>query len=75
MIHQLTVMREELLYAIFLYLHKAYDSLDRYICLKILERYSVGPWAYCILCKYWDRLQMVARVAGRYGQFLKFSGG
>ena len=30
---------------IFLELHKAYDALDRDICLEILEGYSVGPQA------------------------------
>ena len=36
-------LREEVLYMIFLDLHKAYDALDRSRCLKILEGYSVGP--------------------------------
>ena len=31
--HQLAAMREEILYVIFLDLHKAYDALDRDICL------------------------------------------
>ena len=31
--HQLTSMREEFVYAIFVDLCKAYDTLDRYICL------------------------------------------
>ena len=30
-------MREEVLYVIFLDLTKAYDALDRYRCLEILE--------------------------------------
>ena len=40
---QLMALREEVLYMIFLDLHKAYDALDRSRCLKILEGYSVGP--------------------------------
>ena len=36
-------MREEVLYMIFLDLHKAYDALDMSRCLKILEGYGVGP--------------------------------
>ena len=48
MLQQLTAMREEVLYAIFLDLHKVYVALDKYICLQILEGYGVGPWAYHI---------------------------
>ena len=40
---QLVTLREEILYVIFLDLHKAYDTLDRSRCLDILEGYSVVP--------------------------------
>ena len=40
---QLEALREEVLYMIFLDLHKAYDALDRSRCLDILEGYVVGP--------------------------------
>ena len=53
------------MYIIFLYLHKAYDSLDRSRCLDILEGYGVVPQARRLLQTYWRRLTMVAR-AGRY---------
>ena len=43
LIHQLDALREEVLYVIFLDLHKAYDSLERSRCLEILEGYCVGP--------------------------------
>ena len=33
MLQQLVAMRQEVLYAIFLDLHKVYDALDRYRCL------------------------------------------
>ena len=55
-------MREEVVYAIFLYLHKVYDALYRYICLDILEGYGVGPQACRILYGYWDRLNIVSFV-------------
>ena len=45
-------MSEEVLYTIFLYLHKAYDYLYRYICLIILEGCGVGPQDCRILCVY-----------------------
>ena len=34
--HQLMPMRDEVLYAIFMYLHKSYDALDRDRCLEII---------------------------------------
>ena len=33
LLQQLATLREEVLYVIFLYLHKAYDALDRSRCL------------------------------------------
>ena len=36
LIQQLMATREEFLYEIFLYLHKAYNTLDRDMCHKIL---------------------------------------
>ena len=66
LLQKLVALREEVLYVIFLDLHKAYDSLDRSRCLKILEGYVIGPQARKILKTYWDRLTMVDRVGGYY---------
>ena len=52
-------------------LHKAYDTLDWGICLKIIVAYGVGPRAFQLLRKYWDRLTMVARAGGYFGLPLK----
>ena len=41
LLQQLAALREEVLYVIFLDLHKAYDALDRSRCLEILEWYGV----------------------------------
>ena len=43
LLQQLADLREEVLYVIFLDLHKVYDDLERSRCLDILEGYSVGP--------------------------------
>ena len=37
MLQELAALRQEILYLIFLDLHKAYAALDRYICLEILD--------------------------------------
>ena len=52
---------------IFLYLHKAYDALDRSRCLEILEGYGVGPQFRILLQTYWRRLTTVTRASGYYG--------
>ena len=57
-------MREEVLCTIFMNLHKAYDALDRYRCLDILEGYGIGPRALHLLRRYWERIQMMARAGG-----------
>ena len=42
LLQQLAALRGEVIYMIFLDLHKAYDALDRSRCLEILEGYGVG---------------------------------
>ena len=64
---RLAALGEEVLYMIFLDLHKLYDELDRSRCLDILEVYGVGPRSCRILRTYWSRLRMVARAGGYYG--------
>ena len=68
LLQQLAALREEVLYVIFLDLHKAYDALDRSRCLEILEGYGVGPKARRLLTNYWRRLTMVDRAGGYYGK-------
>ena len=43
LLQQLAALREEVMYTIFLDLHKAYDALEMSRCLEILEGYDVGP--------------------------------
>ena len=59
LLHQIAALREEVLY-----LHTAYDALDRSRCLEILEGYGVSPRSWVLLKIYWRRLTMVVR-AGR----------
>ena len=59
-------MRGEVLYEIFLDLHKDYDALDRDRCLDILTVNRVVPQALRLLQRYWDRMAMVTRVGGYF---------
>ena len=71
LLHNLASLREEVLYVIFLDLHKAYEALDRSWCLEILEGYGVGPRACWLLRTYWGRQTIVARVGGTMGKLLR----
>ena len=51
---------------IFLDIHKAYDALDRYRCLDILEGYGVVPQSRRLLQTYWRWLTMLSRAGGYY---------
>ena len=64
-LQKLATMREEVLYQIFLYLCKAYNSSDGNRCLDILEGYGVGPMFIHLLRLNWGCLIMVAK-AGAY---------
>ena len=68
LINQVAALRDAVLHAVFLDLHKAYDSLDRFRCLDILEVYDVGPRALRLLRSYWEWIKMVAQVGGYYGE-------
>ena len=56
---------------IFLDLHKEYDSLDRSMCLEILEWYGVAPLAFWLLRTYWQISPMVAKAGGYCGEAFK----
>ena len=67
MLQHMTSMQKEVIYRIFLDLHKAYDALDSRCSLDILTAYGVGPQALHILRRYWDWIYMVARAVGYFG--------
>ena len=67
LLQKLVALREEVLYMIFLDMHKAYDALDRSRCLEIMEGYGVVPKSRRLLTNYWRRLTMVARAGDYYG--------
>ena len=49
LLQQVAALREVVLRAIFLDLHKAYNSLESSICLGILEGHCMGTRALCLL--------------------------
>ena len=55
LLHNISDLRQEVLYEIFIHLHKAYDALDREQNLKIMEVYEVSPQVFRLLDQYWGR--------------------
>ena len=66
MLQQLTAVREAVLHKISMDLHKAYEALDSYMCLKILVGCGVLPRALRFLWTYWVRITMVEKAGGYY---------
>ena len=64
LLQKVAALGEEVLHEIFLDLHKAYNTLDMFRCLGILEGYGVGPRDLRLLRLYWVRLRIVARAGG-----------
>ena len=71
LIQQLTAMREEVLYEIFLDLQKACAALEWDRCLEIIKEYGVVPRALRIIQMYWKWITMIARAGGYYKPPLK----
>jgi exonuclease III len=61
---QLATIHQRPLYAIFLDLSKAYDTLDRGRTLDIMQGYGVGPNLIRILRNFWESQQTVIRQCG-----------
>ena len=72
LLQQLTSVRYAVLFEVFLYLQKAYDSLDWDRCIDIIVEYGVSPKAIRILRAYWCQITMVVRASRYYG--LPFKG-
>ena len=66
LLHKLKSMKEAVLHTIFLDLQKAYNALDWYRCLNILEVYGVGIQTLQLLQTCWIRLRMVENYGGYF---------
>ena len=53
--HQLDVLYHEPLFQVFLYVRKAYDSLEREMCMDILKGYGMVPKMARLIGHYWDK--------------------
>ena len=68
LVQQLAIVHQVPLFAVFLDLHKAYDSLDRNRTLDILAAYGVGPNTIRLLQRYWAQQRIVVRSRGYHGE-------
>ena len=76
LICQLTEIREEVLYKVFLCIKKAYDTLDHEQCMDILVGCCMGMQSEWILCNYWEKLFLVDWAGRYYGaSFNGYQGG
>ena len=67
LLQKLTVMREKVLYEVFLILQKIYYTLYWECCMVILVGYVIRPRTERVFTLYWDRLLMVSREGQYYG--------
>ena len=59
LLQQVKAMREAVLHAIFLDLHKVYNALEGSRCLTILEVYDFCSSCLRLIRRYWERIEMV----------------
>jgi exonuclease III len=72
---QLAALAQIPVFAIFLDLRKAYDSVDRERTLELLDGYGVGPNMIRLLRAYWEQQLLAARQADYYGEPFKATRG
>ena len=71
LLQQLMSMREEVLYEIFLDIHKYYDTLYHVCCIEILVEFGVGPQVLRLFQRYCYCLSMMAWYGGYFGETSK----
>ena len=72
---ELARIDEDPLLLMFLYLRKAYETLDQGSILMTLEGYGAGPHMCGILADLWERQEVVTRKNGYHGPQLKATWG
>ena len=66
MAQQLAVLPHNTLFQVFLDIHRTYNSLDRDLCLEVLNGYGMRPNLTRLLKPYWER----QRIAPKDSKFL-----
>ena len=64
-------MEQHPLYGVFVDLRKAFDTMDRTRCLKILRAYGVGPNMRRLIEAFWDHAVLTCRANGNYSRPFK----
>ncbi len=58
---QLAHIEQALFYGIFIDLKKAFDAMNRELCLLILEGHGVGPNMHHLIRHFWDKASNLCR--------------
>ena len=66
LLHQISGMRQEVMYKIFFDIHKSYNVTERGRTLIILEGYVVGTRMRRLFVVHWGRAVMKSRESGFY---------
>ena len=59
------------LYGVFSDLRKAFDSMDRGRCIKVLPGYGVGPRMLRLIVHVWENAELACRAEGNFGRIFK----
>ena len=65
--HQLVGFAHKPLLQVFLYVRKAYDSLDRGQCMEIMRGYGMGQNTECLITHHWYSLMFVYKASRLLG--------
>ena len=75
LLRKISGLSQEVLYEIFMDIHKAYDAQDREQTLKIVEGYGLGHHVLRLMAWYLEKEIMAERASGYYGASLQGSCG
>ena len=65
---QLAGILHKQVFQVYIDVRKAYNSLDRGICMEIPREYGLGPRLQRLLQQYWDGQRLVTKSGRYYGR-------